>query len=200
MKPAVALLLVDLQNAFCRTKGSYCRRTGPLLDIDATLRSCRRLREMAREQNLPVIFTKVEFRNDYSDAGLLVARIAPQIKAAGAYARGSWDAALTSSLKPLRGDLTISKTRYDPFVGTNLESTLRRRGISRLVIAGVLTNVCVESAARSAFDRDFEVVVASDATTTYSAAAKNASLRLIRRHFGTVIRVREAGRAFDIGI
>ncbi len=197
MNSPAALVLVDPQSAFCSPRGSYCRRQGPLLDIASTLRRCRKLQQAARSHRVPVFFTQLVYNPDYSDAGLLVHEITPGIKTAKAYARGSWDSGFTSSLKPLRNDVTISKTRYDPFLGTHLESTLRNRGVSQLVIAGVLTNVCVESCARSAFDRNFSVSVVADATTTYSAQAKHASLRLIRRHFGRVITTARALQLFD---
>ena len=197
MNLTVALVLVDLQNAFCSARGSYCRRQGTLLGIGSTLRNCRQLQTIARSHHVPVIFTQLRYKSDYSDAGLLVNEIAPSIKTTRAYARGSWDSGFASSIKPLKGDWTISKTRYDPFLGTDLEARLHKRGITQLIIAGVLTNVCVESCARSAFDRNFSVAVVSDGTTTYSAQAKSASLRLIGQHFGRVIKVGEAKKLLE---
>ena len=80
----------------------------------------------------------------------------------------------------------IDKAGYDPFHNTDLENLLRQQGVRRVVVAGVLTNICVESCVRSAFERGFEVIVIEDATDSYSASAKAASLGSMRRGFASV--------------
>ena len=186
MTPCSALILVDLQNAFCDPNGSFCKRFGPLRNIAATLAACARLRTAARARGILTVFNAMEFSSNYSNAGLLVRQRAPQIATLGGYLRGSWDAAIVSKLVPLPGDLLISKTRYDPFVGTSLERVLRRKSVTHLVVAGVLTNVCVEACVRSAFDRDFSVTVIRDATTALTVADKTASLRTMERHYARI--------------
>jgi len=79
--------------------------------------------------------------------------------------RGSWDADVVDELRPLEGDHLIDKNRYDAFLYTDLEVVLRAMGISRLVVSGVVTSVCVESTVRSGQQRDFEMFVAADCTS-----------------------------------
>ena len=132
MPPAAttALVLVDLQNAFCHPRGSFCGRFGPPRDVPATLRACRQLHGAARRRKLLTVFTQLTYAADYHDAGLLVSARAPAIRDCGGYKRGSWDAAIAKPLRPAPTDLLLPKTRYDPFLHTPLESLLRDRGIA----------------------------------------------------------------------
>lgn len=70
---------------------------------------------------------------------------------------------IIDELKPSADDLCFTKKRISAFYGTGLELTLRTLGVTTVTIAGVATDLAVQSAARDAHDRDFEVVVASDA-------------------------------------
>ena len=68
-------------------------------------------------------------------------------------------------------DLLITKRHWDAFGGTDLERVLCERGVRTIVLGGVATHIGVESTARSAASRGFEVVLAEDATTSISADA-----------------------------
>jgi isochorismate hydrolase len=70
----------------------------------------------------------------------------------------------------------LDKTRYDAFFNTDLEERLNRRGIGQLVITGVMTHLCCESTARSAFMRGFQVYFTVDGTATYNRRFHEASL------------------------
>ncbi|MEM0504911.1 MAG: cysteine hydrolase [Sulfolobales archaeon] len=61
-----------------------------------------------------------------------------------------------------------SCVRLDGFHGTNLDVILRYRGIKNVAIAGFLTNVCVESTARTAFDLNYKVIIIKDCTAATS--------------------------------
>lgn len=182
-----AIMLIDLQNAFCSPKGSFAARGGTIEDLEPALRVCEQLLAVGRARTLPIVFTKMQFASDYSDAGLLVKTLAPQIVEMGAYAEGSPDAAIADRFEVLPDDLVIAKNRYDPFCNTPLQAELETRHIQHLIVAGLLTNVCVESTVRAAMDRDFTVTVVSDATASYSQAAKDASLQTLARHFARVV-------------
>lgn len=179
-----ALVIVDMQNAFCSPKGSFQKRGFKLFNLRLVIKNIRKLLAFARKKRFLVIFTKLEFKKDYSNAGLLIKRF-PEIVRFGGYQKR--DSKISPALKPKRDELVITKTRFDPFVGTNLEKILKKNKIKRIIVSGVLTNVCVECTVHSAFDRDFEVVVIKDAVTTYSKKLQNASLVTIQKHFGDII-------------
>ena len=67
------------------------------------------------------------------------------------------------------GDLMITKRQWGAFYGTELDQQLRRRGVRTIILGGVATNFGVESTARAAFDRGYEVIFVEDAMTRISA-------------------------------
>ncbi len=67
------------------------------------------------------------------------------------------------------GDIIITKRQWGAFYGTNLEQALDRKGIETIIMAGIATNMGVESTARAAYDAGYALVFAEDAMTTMSA-------------------------------
>ena len=62
-------------------------------------------------------------------------------------------------IEPAEGEVVIEKSTYDAFHGTDAEGILNEMGVKEVVIAGVMTHLCVETTARSSFVRDFDVTV-----------------------------------------
>jgi bifunctional isochorismate lyase/aryl carrier protein len=81
-----------------------------------------------------------------------------------------------------RGEVIV-KTQYDAFYGTDLEKILRGWGVSAVVVCGVMTHLCCETTARSAFVRGFDVYLPVDATATYTEALHRASLLTLSHGF-----------------
>ncbi|MCX6581100.1 MAG: isochorismatase family protein [Candidatus Aminicenantes bacterium] len=79
------------------------------------------------------------------------------------------------------------KTQYDAFYNTNLEQWLSERHISQVVIAGVMTHLCCETTARSAFMRGFQVFFTVDATASYNRQFHQASLLNLSHGFAVPI-------------
>lgn len=84
------------------------------------------------------------------------------------------------------GDLIIAKRQRGAFYGTDLDLHLRRREIKTLIMAGIATNIGVESTAREAFDRGYELVFASDAMATMSSEMQDFALTKIFPMMGRV--------------
>ncbi len=192
-----ALILVAMQNAFCSPEGSFWKRGYSILNIDSVLNTVRVLLSFAHKKGMLVIFTKLEYKSDYSDSGLLVKHLAPEIIKLGGYCENSRDSKLFDFQECNERGIVIVKKRYDPFFNTDLEDILKAHQITHLIVAGVLTNVCVESCVRSAFDRDFEVTVIRDATSTYSEELYRASLSTMERHFAKIVLFKELERSMD---
>jgi len=84
-----------------------------------------------------------------------------------------------AALEPLLEDLStavVAKTQYDAFYNTDLERILRASGTEQVVITGVMTHICVETTARSAFVRGFAVFIPADGTATYNREYHASSL------------------------
>lgn len=90
-------------------------------------------------------------------------------------------------------DPVVYKTRFSPFVqgASNIEDTLRPRGIENLVVVGTATNMCCESAARDAMMLDYKVVMASDANGARFPEDHLAGLTSFYQSFGDVRTTRE---------
>jgi gluconolactonase len=93
-----------------------------------------------------------------------------------AVVRGTWGAAPAEGLEPQKGDILVEKMRMNGFHGTKLETTLQGYGIDSLVITGAWTNFSIEHTARHGADAGYEVVVATDGTSTINDEWQNAGI------------------------
>lgn len=181
----VALLVVDMQNAFCSPRGTLAKRGIRLVNIPGNIRRIRKVLSFFRDKNLKVIFTKLVL-SPINSGGLLVKKF-PEITKYGAYKPGSWDAEIIKELKPDRGEKVIQKCTYDAFLNTKLDSFITRECITRLYVCGVLANVCVETAVVGAFCRGIEPYLLTDCTTTYSSEILERSIANVQKHFGWTV-------------
>lgn len=99
---------------------------------------------------------------------------------------GTDGAEFASALGVEDDDVVVTKHRYSGFHETALDTILRSNDVSEVLIGGVATNVCVESTVRGAFDRDYAVTVLDDCTGSTEPELREATLRNVAAHFGTV--------------
>jgi nicotinamidase-related amidase len=100
---------------------------------------------------------------------------------------GTREHEIVDELKPQPGELVLNKTTMGAFASTGIEAHLRGMGIRNIVVTGVSTNNCVGMTAMEACDRQFGVVVVSDATGTCSDEMQDATLKTFRRLWGRVM-------------
>jgi ureidoacrylate peracid hydrolase len=159
-----ALIVVDMQNAFC-TDGGSCAKIG--LDVSmlkAAIEPCGRLIAGARAAGVPVIYTRYMFRPDYADGGVLVKYLLPALGESGHLAAGTMDIEVVDEISPQDGDYIVDKNRPSSFYATGLEPMLNGLETDSLVVCGVTTNCCVETTVRDASQRDYKTFVVTDAT------------------------------------
>ncbi len=169
-----ALLVVDVQNL---AYNDQIRRDNPdkkyLWDrIERSLiPNGQRLIDACRQAGIEVIFTVVEcLTPDGRDRGL-------DYKVSGIFAaKGSWEAQVIEPLKPLESEIVIPKTSSSLFNSTNFEYVLRNLGIEYVMVMGLLTDQCVETAVRDGCDRGFLMTVVEDACATTSEQRHRESL------------------------
>lgn len=99
--------------------------------------------------------------------------------------KDTWGADLY--LEPEADDLVVPKPRYSSFVRTTLDEDLRARGVQTVLVTGVVTNACVESTARDAYQLDYDVVLVSDCVSEVTEEARAATFANIGRSFGLVL-------------
>lgn len=102
------------------------------------------------------------------------------------WALGSFEHDVIDQLQPRPGELVVDKNASSPFNGTGIDQILRNLGIETLVLTGTATEQCVETTARDAGDRGYNVIVVEDATGTFFHRHHVASLSSIARVYGQV--------------
>jgi ureidoacrylate peracid hydrolase len=179
----VALLVVDMQNGFLHPDGSTAQALEPLPRGPEVIAACSSLTAAAREQEVPVLFTRHRWRDLALDVPDRIRRLYPP--GMQPLIQGTWDAEILDELRPAKGDIVIDKSRFDAFLNTDLDLLLRSLGTRRLLVCGVLTHICVETTVRSAAQRDYEAFVAADATGA-PEPLHSASLTCMERVFAQV--------------
>ena len=99
---------------------------------------------------------------------------------------GSWGAEIYPPFQPAAKEKVITKHRYSAFVHTNLELLLRTANIHHLLIAGLYTNVCIDSTARDGYMRDFNVTVPEDCVASDNDDKHRYALKLLEGTFAEV--------------
>ena len=159
----------------------------PIERLATAIGPCVALVDAARRAGIPIVFTRFVYRPDYSDGGILVDELRPHLKDGRALREGDRDGELIGELRPRPGEHVVDKNRYSAFLGTKLEQILTENGVRTLVLCGVTTNMCVETTARDASQRDYRVYVVREATGEYDAARHEHALDAIAFGFGWVV-------------
>jgi len=180
-----ALLIVDMQHAFCSPGGTVSKMGRDVAANGRAADIAAELLKAWRNADKPVVHVRHAHRPGYADGGLLVDEITPGIREMQGLIDGTWDAEIVPGLSPLPGEQVVTKRRYSGFFQTDLEMLLRQQQVDTVAIAGVSTNVCVESTARDAVFRDFRLIVVSDATAATDPELHEGALRAIRYAFGS---------------
>ena len=183
-----ALLSIDMQNAeWSPDQAERARQDGA---PEAAKRSFlerletivipnqRRLQAAARAANIEVIFTVIESLTldgreislDHKISGLF-------------FPKGSWEAQVIPDVGPKENEIVIPKTSSGIFNSTNIDYILRNLGIEFLVIYGVSTDQCVETAVRDAADRGFLVTLVEDGCAAEEEARHAAAIRAVGGHY-----------------
>jgi nicotinamidase-related amidase len=82
-------------------------------------------------------------------------------------------------LYPRPGEPVVDKPGKGSFYATDLQAILQNQGVTRLVVTGVTTEVCVHTTVREANDRGYEVLVLSDCVQSYFPEFQRAALEMI---------------------
>lgn len=197
------VLLIDMQNAFASPGGMLDLAGIDVAPAGQAVTNARLLADAARAAGIPVIYLVMGYAADQSNAGgkdspnprkelaLCLMRERPELRGT-LLTYGSWDFQIVDALTPHPGELVITKPRYSGFVGTPLDAELRSRGIRTLLMAGIASNVCVESTLRDAYFREYWPVLIEDATMPAgSPEIQRATVHNVTTFFGWVTTARE---------
>lgn len=160
-----ALLVIDMQNAFCHAEGTLGISGVDVTPAQATYGPVRELVESFQRAGLPVVWTRqVHLARDAAREAKMLAAHTSRRKQVSALS-GSWDAQFVDELADLAADptLVVTKHRFGAFYETRLDALLGMLGVKALFVAGVTANACVETTLREAYLRDYDVVAVTDA-------------------------------------
>lgn len=192
-----AVLVIDVQNDFCAPNGYYDRTGAHLADIHEMIPRLQRFLTDARQASVPVIFVAAGYDAEYVSSVQRERHLRRFGRVLPVCPSGTWGAEFFA-VAPLPGEPVIVKRRYSAFHGTDLDLLLRNRAIRTLVLAGVATNVCVETAARDAYMRDYYVVMVGDCTAARDDQVHRAALANVEANFGVVTTVDVLASAWRI--
>jgi ureidoacrylate peracid hydrolase len=202
-----ALVVVDMQNAFASPGGML-----DLAGIDVSgardaVANARLVCGAARSAGMAVMYLTIGWPADGSTAGgldspnpkkelaLRLMRERPELRGR-LLTFGTWDFQIVDELSPEPADIVIVKSRYSGFHGTNLDSVLRGLGVRNLLVAGIASNVCVESTIRDAYFHEYWPVMIEDATMPAgSAEIQRATIYNVKTFFGWVANAEDVATA-----
>ncbi len=180
---AAALLILDMQAYFLHPESHAFIPSAPTI-----LPGLRSLSDAFAARGRPVILTR--HLNTPQDAAMMARWWRDLIRP------DSPESEIAPELRGM-GDVVLPKSQYDAFYHTPLEETLRARDVRQVVVTGVMTHLCCETTARSAFVRGFEVFFVVDGTATYNEAFHRATLLTLAHGFATLVLADELRDALE---
>jgi ureidoacrylate peracid hydrolase len=193
---STALIVVDMQNAYCSPGGYFDKVGFDIGDAPAVIDAVGVLVRACRSVSVPVVWLQNGWDRELVEAGgplsvnqrkgnaLKLMHEKPELKGE-LLTKGGWDYAFVDALSPVDGEYVVAKPRYSGFASTNLDIHLRGLGIRTLLVCGVATNVCVESTIRDAFFLEYHPILIRDACA--QAGPRNlqdATVFNVERFFG----------------
>ena len=182
-----ALLIIDMQRDFVEPGGFGEALGNDVGRLSAIVPTVRALLDWARRHAITVLHTREGHRPDLADCPPAKQRRgdpALRIGAKGPMGRilvdGEPGNDIVPALAPLAGEPVIVKPGKGAFWATPLDEMLRWRGVTHLILAGVTTEVCVQTTMREANDRGYDCLLIEDATESYFPEFKRATLDMVR--------------------
>lgn len=190
-----ALIVIDMQKAFLQEDFSLGIGESQA-PFAAAVPGCKLLIAAARAAGVPVIYTRYCFLPGGGDVQTLRGYRSQPTRAMILQPEDP-GIEIIDELAPRPGDVVLDKSRPSAFYGTRLEPLLRAQGIESVVICGVTTNICVETTARDAGQRDYITYVVEDAVGEAEESRHWHSLYTVDFVFGNVCTVADVQRSWD---
>ena len=185
IKPTrTALLLLHWQNDLLAPSGKLAKELPQRVAAAHTIENTQAVLKASREKGILVVYVNASHQPGYPE----IPPSKPSIIAkTGSLVRGSWGAEVIDQLKPLTSDIIIYNYSPNGFGYTELDLVLRNKGITDLVLSGMVTNWVVESTARDAAARGYNIYTLSDCCQSFTDEMHNWSLANILSVIGSVI-------------
>ncbi|WP_341677988.1 isochorismatase family cysteine hydrolase [Niveibacterium sp. SC-1] len=182
-----ALIVIDMQRDFLAPEGASGASGFDLAPLRAVIPRLQRVLQAARACGLPIYHTREGHKPDLSDLPeakrLRSLAAGAEIGAPGPLGRflvrGEYGHDFIDELQPTAGELVVDKASFGAFHATGLEESLRARGVTHLIVAGVTSQCCVLSTVHEANDRGFFCLTLEDCCAAFEPELHRAAMQII---------------------
>jgi len=174
-----AVVLVEYQNDFTTEGGTLHGAVEGVMQQNDMLENSRRVVESARRAGATILHAPISFAPGYGELGdpEKVYGILKGVIDSNSFVKGTWGAEICDQMAPQEGDIVVEGKRgLDTFATTNLDFILRSRGTETVALGGFLTNCCVESTMRTAYEKGYDVITLTDCTAATSDEEQQAAV------------------------
>ena len=170
MRPeTTALVLIEFQNDFVNEGGTLHSGVADSMRRNNMLANTIDTVAAMRAAGVQVIHSPISYVKGYGEITGQPYGILAGVVATNSFIKGEWGSQIVDELAPQGGDIVLEGKRgLDAFASTNLDFILRSKGIQTVVLAGFLTNCCVESTMRTAYEKGFDVITLTDCVAATS--------------------------------
>jgi nicotinamidase-related amidase len=166
-----AVVLVEYQNDFTTEGGTLHGAVEGVMKQNDMLENSQRVVDAARRAGATILHAPITFAPGYGELGDpdKVYGILKGVIDSNSFVKGTWGAEICDQMAPQEGDIIVEGKRgLDTFATTNIDFILRSRGIETVALSGFLTNCCVESTMRTAYEKGYDVITLTDCTAATS--------------------------------
>jgi ureidoacrylate peracid hydrolase len=164
-----ALVLIEYQNDFTSPGGTLHEAVKPVMDSTKMLENTKETIAKVRAAGGMIVHAPIEFVEGYGEISPEPYGILKGVVDSKSFIKGTWGAEIVDDVAPQPNDIVVEGKRgLDAFATTNLDFILRSRGITTIALGGFLTNCCVESTMRTAYEKGYNVITLKDCTATVS--------------------------------
>ncbi|OAP59634.1 hypothetical protein AYL99_06932 [Fonsecaea erecta] len=183
MANQTAVILIDPYNDFLHPNGKLNPRLAESIAATGTIEHLKEVVATARKNKIPIYYCLHVQTDKYSFEGWHMMNWSlTSLKENLVFEKGSWGAGIYEGLEPdpENGDVVVSQhINSSSFQNTDLDYQLRQRGIRNLVLAGLVSNTCIEATARYGYELGYDLTMLSDGTAGFSTEQKDAATNLI---------------------
>ena len=171
-----AIVCIEFQNDFASPGGGLYDAVKGEMERTNMIENTKKLVDEARAKGVKIIHAPITFADDYSDAPQSTFGILKGVVDGGGFKASEWGGKIIDDLSPKAGDLVVDgKKGLDAFPGSNLKQLLDDNGIENVAFTGFLTNCCVESSTRTAYELGYKTFVIPECCAALSEAEHKAA-------------------------
>lgn len=172
-----ALVLIEYQNEFTTEGGKLHDAVKEVMDKTNMLENSKTIMDKMRSAGCKILHLPISFQLGHNEIGSSPYGILAGVKEGKAFQDGEWGSEICDVMKPAEGDIVAKgKNGLCGFKSTNLDFILRQNDVKNVVLGGFLTNCCVESTMRTAYENGYRVYTLKDCCAATSTAAQDAAI------------------------